>query len=327
MKLLKGIGTGLSLAALCLFVAPKATADDSNQKTSVTLTDPIEVPGVGQHLLPPGTYVFRLKNSSADRHVVEIFNQDETQALTTLLSIPNDRLNATNKPVLTFSARPAGQPEALKAWFHSGEHSGEQFVWERTRAIELAKQANEAVLSTPVVMVSATVDTLNSARLEAVNPNGETIDTAQVVEAPPDEVVAIDNAPAVDRVASIPRSPVQEAAVAPAPSVVDPVASNPAPVVASAAVAPPPVPDVAVAPAPPVVDPVASAPAPSAAPDTVAPPPVQEAAVTPAPAVVPEPVVSPSLPQTASQLPLIGLAGLLCLGVGFGLLILAKPKA
>jgi hypothetical protein len=31
MKLLKGIGTGLSLTVLCLLVAPKAKADDWNQ--------------------------------------------------------------------------------------------------------------------------------------------------------------------------------------------------------------------------------------------------------------------------------------------------------
>jgi len=246
---------------LCLVVAPRAKADDLNQKSNVTFTEPVEVPGVGQHLLPAGTYVFKLKDSSTDRHTTEIFSQDGAQLLTTLLSIPNHRLKASDKSVLAFSERPAGAPEVLKAWFPSGEHSGEQFVYERSGAIELAKQTNEAVLSTPTVMVSASVDALKTAPLEAVNPNGDMIETAQVVEAPLVEMAAVASAPAI------------------APAVVVP------------------------------------------------PPPVQEAAVTPAPAVSPEPVASSSLPQTASQLPLIWLVGLLCLGAGFGLLGLKKLKA
>jgi hypothetical protein len=294
MKLLNAIGTGLSLTVLCLLVAPKAKADDWNQKTTVTLTDPVEVPGVGQHLLPPGSYVFKLKNSSADRHIVEILNQDETQVLTTLLSVPNHRLKATGNTILTFSARPAGEPEALKAWFHAGEHSGEQFVWDSPRSIALAKQANESVLSTPAVVASASVDALNSAQIQAVNPNGEIIETAQVVEAPPADDATTASASAVDPAAAATSLPVPQPAVAPtAPAVAVSVTPTPA------------------------VDPAPVTPA----------QPVEEAAAAPAPPVTSEPVVAPSLPHTSSHLPLIGLVGLLSLGVGFGLLGFSKLKA
>jgi len=79
MKLLKGIGIGLCLTTICVLVAPNAKADDSNEKTTIVLTQPVEVPGVGQHLLMPGTYVFKLLNSPVDRHIVEIYNQGETK--------------------------------------------------------------------------------------------------------------------------------------------------------------------------------------------------------------------------------------------------------
>ncbi len=185
MTLLKGLGTGLCLTVLCLLVAPKAKADEWNRKTVITFSGPVEVPGVGEHLLPAGTYVFMVMNSLSDRHIVQITNEEGTHVFTTILAIPNYRLKPTDKTVITFRERPAGQPEALRAWFYPGHQWGEQFVYERSRAIELAKETNEAVLSTPVVTTSSTVDDLNTARVEAIGPAGDTVDEATVVEAPP----------------------------------------------------------------------------------------------------------------------------------------------
>jgi hypothetical protein len=204
MTLLKGLGTGLCLTVLCLLAAPKAKADDWNDKTLITFTGPVEVPGVGQHNLPAGTYVFKLMNSSSNRHIVQIFNQDESQVLTTILAIPNFRLQATGKTVMTFRERPAGEPVALKAWFYPGRQSGDEFVYERPRAIQLAKETNEVILSTPVALASAPVEALNTAPIEAVAPSGETVDTAQVVVPPPAPTVVAAAAPAPVEVASLP---------------------------------------------------------------------------------------------------------------------------
>jgi len=185
MTLLKSLGTVLCLTVICLIAAPKATADDWNRKTVITFNGPVEVPGVGAQILPPGTYVFKILESSSDRHIVQIFNQDETHVYTTILAIPNYRLKVTDKTVITFRERPAGEPEALRAWFYPGSESGEEFVYAKPRAIELAKETNEYVLTTPTILTAAPVDVLKSAPIEAVNPNGETVDTAQVVASPP----------------------------------------------------------------------------------------------------------------------------------------------
>jgi hypothetical protein len=190
MTLLKGFGTGLCLTALCVLVAPKAKADEWNRKTVVTFSGPVEVPGVGAQILPAGTYVFKIVNSNSDRHIVQIFNQDETHVFTTILAIPNYRLKVTDKTVITFRERPAGQPEALKAWFYPGHEWGEQFVYERSKAIQLAAETNETVLSTPAVIAAAPVEVLTTAPVEAVTPKGETVEAAQVVEAPPAAVAA-----------------------------------------------------------------------------------------------------------------------------------------
>jgi len=187
-----------------LLVAPKAKADDWNRKTVITFSGPVEVPGVGAQILPAGTYVFKIVEFDTDRHIVQIFNQDETHVYTTILAIPNYRLQATDKTTITFRERPAGEPEALRAWFYPGRTWGEEFVYDRPKAIQLAKETNQYVLSTPVALASAPVEVLKTAPVEAVNPSGDTVDTATVVEAPPAPVVAATPAPVL--VASLPKT-------------------------------------------------------------------------------------------------------------------------
>jgi LPXTG-motif cell wall-anchored protein len=191
MKLIKGFGIGLCFAVLSALAVPNATADDWNRKTTITFSGPVEVPGVGVHSLPAGTYVFKILNSQGDRHIVQIFNQDETKVLTTVLAIPNYRLKVTDKTVMTFRERPAGQPEALRAWFYPGHAWGEEFVYAKPRAIELAKETNEPVLATSTELESAPVETLNTATIEAVDPTGEPVELTKVVEAPPADAAPV----------------------------------------------------------------------------------------------------------------------------------------
>jgi hypothetical protein len=185
MKLLKGVGVILCLAMLCVLAVPTASADDWNKETVITFSGPVEVPGVGAQTLPAGTYVFKVMDSQSDRHIVQIFNQSKTHVFTTILAIPNYRLKATDKTVITFRERPAGQPEALRAWFYPGHEWGEEFVYAKSRAVVLAKETNEPVLATPVELAAAPVEVLKTAPVEAVDPKGEPVELAQVVEPPP----------------------------------------------------------------------------------------------------------------------------------------------
>ena len=185
MKLFKALPIVFSLIALCAFVVPTAMADDWNNKTTITFSGPVEVPGVGAQTLPAGTYIFKLMDSQSDRHIVQIFNQDETHVFTTILAIPNYRLRPTNKTVITFRERPAGEPEALRAWFYPGHQWGEEFVYAKPRAVELAKEVNQPVLATPVELNAAPIETLKTAPVEAVAPTGEPVELAEVVGPPP----------------------------------------------------------------------------------------------------------------------------------------------
>src|SRR5450631_3773840 len=133
------------VALVAAVLAPAAMADDWDRKTVITFSGPVEIPGVhltGWGILPAGTYVFKILDSQSDRHIVQIFNQDETAIYATILAIPNYRLRATDKTVITFTERPAGEPEALRAWFYPGRQWGEEFVYPKARAMAIAKASN-----------------------------------------------------------------------------------------------------------------------------------------------------------------------------------------
>ena len=199
------------LALMGAVFAPGAKADDWNRKTVMTFSGPVEIPGVhlkGWGVLPAGTYVFKILDSQSDRHIVQIFNKDETQVVATILAIPNYRLKPTDRTVVTFRERPAGKPEAIRAWFYPGRSWGEEFVYPKARAIQLAKETNTPVLFTPVELPlevaepikaadEPVVVELKKAPVMAIKPTGEEVELAQVVTPlPAQDLVAENKEPA-----------------------------------------------------------------------------------------------------------------------------------
>ncbi len=197
MNRLKVVSILCSLVLMALAVAPKAQADTWNKKTTLTFTEPFEVPGVGAQTLPAGTYVFKLVESGIDRNIVQIFSADELHLFTTVLAINNYRLKPSDKTVLTFKERGEGQPEAIKAWFYPGDNFGQEFVYPKKRAMELAKIVNEPVLEIPLETTAVPVETLKTVQIAAIQPTGEEVPVTAVVEPPPAAV-----APAPVEVAS-----------------------------------------------------------------------------------------------------------------------------
>ena len=109
---------------------------------------------------------------------------------TTIFAIRNYRLKSTNKTVMTFGERAAGQPQAIRAWFYPGRQWGEEFVYPKYRAVELAKLTNQPVLATPIELATAPIETLKTAPVEAVKPTGDVVPLAEVVELPPEVATA-----------------------------------------------------------------------------------------------------------------------------------------
>jgi hypothetical protein len=132
-------------AALTAVLAPGARADEWNKKTILTFSGPVQIPGA---TLPAGTYVFKLADIAGNRHVVQVFDKDEKKIYTTMLAVPNQRLDPSDKPVVLFSERATGSPQAVKVWYYPGETIGNEFVYPKAQAMRIARESHTRVLAT-----------------------------------------------------------------------------------------------------------------------------------------------------------------------------------
>jgi hypothetical protein len=177
------------LAMFALALTPGAKADEYNRKTIVTFNAPVEIPG---QVLGPGTYVFKLLDSPSDRNIVQIFNKDENHLYATILALPDYRMKPAGKTVITFEERAAGAPEAIRAWFYPGDNYGEEFVYPKVKAMELAKaNTSQHVLSMPNDMAANTkkpatstsesqVVAMKQAPVKAIEHGGTEVEVAEV---------------------------------------------------------------------------------------------------------------------------------------------------
>jgi len=105
-------------------VCPRVEAEGWDKKTTITFSGPVMV--AGNHL-DGGTYVFKLADT-ADRHVVQIFNEDETQLIDTLLAIPDYRMARRDHTPIKFAEtadESAGLP--VVEWLCPGDNEAQEF--------------------------------------------------------------------------------------------------------------------------------------------------------------------------------------------------------
>ncbi|MBC7924664.1 MAG: hypothetical protein H7039_03320 [Bryobacteraceae bacterium] len=231
-------------AATCLGLLSMtgAMADQWNKKTYLTVNEPVQVPG---KVLQPGRYVMRLLDSPSNRHIVQIFNEREDQLQTTVLAIPNYRLQPTGKTEFQWWETPAGQPKAMRAWFYPGDNFGQEFAYPKTEAVAIAASATENVPTT----FAQTETELTTARVATIDKAGTEMELDRQTYNQPTQV-----------------------------------AQNTAPT-----------------------------PAPEAAPE-------------PTPAPQQEMARPASLPRTAGEMPIFGLAGILALGAGAAVRAIASRR-
>jgi hypothetical protein len=142
MRPIRTLGCVFAIAAL---VAAGARADENDRLTYLTFSGPVQLPGV---TLAAGTYTFKLADLSGSKHVVHVMTkEDSPKLITTLMTIPNERLDPVKDTYIMFQERPAGMPQAMKAWFYPGRSIGEEFIYPKQQAIEIAQANNAAVLS------------------------------------------------------------------------------------------------------------------------------------------------------------------------------------
>src|SRR3954454_19797661 len=144
-KLMRVWKTICGAAVLMVLAAPGLRADEWDKKTILTFSGPVQIPGA---TLPAGSYVFKLADIQGNRHVVQVFDKDEKKIFTTMLAVPNQRMEPSDKPIVLFSERAAGSPQAVRVWYYPGETIGNEFVYPKTQAMKIAKDAHTRVLAT-----------------------------------------------------------------------------------------------------------------------------------------------------------------------------------
>lgn len=123
------------VTSIALAFAIGASADPWNKKTILDVKETILIPGKE---LPPGKYVMKLADSQSNRHIVQVFNEDESKVEATILAIPNARLQPTGDTALGYWETPAGVPPALRSWFYPGDNFGQEFAYPKKIADQLA---------------------------------------------------------------------------------------------------------------------------------------------------------------------------------------------
>lgn len=134
--------TLFAVSAAAILTVGLTSAQTSDRKTVVTASGPVSIPGT---TLPAGTYVFKLADLAANRHVVQIFDRDEATLIATLLAVPAERDQLDGDALITFKETPSDRPPAVRYWYYAGEKAGNEFVYPKAQAMMIARASGESV--------------------------------------------------------------------------------------------------------------------------------------------------------------------------------------
>jgi hypothetical protein len=130
------------IIAFAAFFELSAHADELHQTSTLTFSQPIEVPG---RVLPAGTYIFRLASSDSNLDLVQIFNADQTHLYGTFQTVSAERRTSADDTVVTLAQQGSGNPNALVKWFYPGLLTGHEFVYSKVEEKEIAHDRQQVV--------------------------------------------------------------------------------------------------------------------------------------------------------------------------------------
>jgi hypothetical protein len=240
----------------------------------------------GKVLEPNTRYVIKLHDLYQNRNVVQILTDDEQTMLTQFLAINDERAEPEDKTVFTFIETQPGYPKPIRSWFYPGRTIGLEFVYPKEQAMEIARHAKEPILTTETAVNLHDLSGVEVVAMEPITGDFGTTATASNVPA--------ETGPAEEQLDITPERE-QSGDIAQNEEQefkgdLETERSKPSE------------PEIA---------------EPSLSEEPVSEEPVSEAPVSEAPA---------ELPATAGELPLVGLIGMLCLGVGLGLRVLSAKS-
>lgn len=174
---MKHLFFGIALTAV--LVATQARGDQWDKKTILTVSNqPIQIRDT---VLQPGQYVLRLLDSQADRHVVQIFNRDQTHIINTVLAVPSMRVVPTGHTKFTFWETPPGTAKAMRDWYYPGDTVGQEFPYPK-------HLEQIAMLEPPAVTPPANTESESQSSTESTESQSSNNESSQAEETQPQPV-------------------------------------------------------------------------------------------------------------------------------------------
>jgi hypothetical protein len=135
------------LSILCLALAtailvPVLHADQANQATKVTFSQPVQIPG---KILPAGSYWIQLARTG-DPDVVQIFSEQH-ELIATLFTITRERPEQTEPAAVVLANPGDGKAQAIVAWFYPNRTEGHEFLYPKVERQELARDTKQDVVA------------------------------------------------------------------------------------------------------------------------------------------------------------------------------------
>ena len=147
-KLMTCLALGTFATLLGVVSAPVAYAQSDKENSTFTVTEPLDV---GGFTLQPGTYLIKVVMLASDRNSIQVTNVEQTKVFASVLSTPHpiraDEVVPSSRYI--YYATAPGQPKALRTWFARGTEKGQDIIYPKRRAMELAAAAKEPVIAIP----------------------------------------------------------------------------------------------------------------------------------------------------------------------------------
>ena len=142
-------GCILAVAALVVAAAAQTGLEQIEKEKSIfTVTEPTEI---GSRVVPPGTYLIKVVPLSYNRNLVQVTSEDGAKVYASALATPHPKKLDEQIPSSRFLYFPAseGQPKVLRTWFAPSTPFGQDIVYPKKRALELATTTKESVVAIP----------------------------------------------------------------------------------------------------------------------------------------------------------------------------------
>jgi hypothetical protein len=148
---MKKLMTCLALGAFATLLGVASTpayAQSDRENSTFSVTEPIDV---GAFTLPPGTYLIKVVLLESNRNMIQVTNVDQTKVFASVLATPHPIRADEEIPSTryTYYATATGQPKALRTWFPRDTSNGQDIIYPKRRAMELAAAAKVPVIAIP----------------------------------------------------------------------------------------------------------------------------------------------------------------------------------